>query len=173
MSCEWLHIMDGDGRTPLDRAFECTHRAVSEVMMQQERLDEAEARNEQGPPLHRAAFLGLNQAVRSLLHYEPDPNLRDLQGETALHKAVRTGNLAVAEELLPACDPNVLNADGLSPLHWACLLGMVEMADLLMRHGADPCLRSDGLDGLMPTDIAETMDYAELSELFCAREVFV
>ena len=64
MSGQWLHMMDAQGLTPLDRAFNSGHMALAELMLRQERLDSSEALKG-STPLHRAAALGLNEAVQS------------------------------------------------------------------------------------------------------------
>lgn len=172
MSGQWMHAMDAQGLTPLDRAFDMGHMAVPEMILRQELLDQSE--NLKGStPLHRAAALGLTEAVRSLLGYGGKPMDRDFQGETALHKAVRQGHKAIALLLIERCDVNTASSDGMTPLHWACLNGNQEMVELLLAHQADPWLRNECLDGLTPVDLATAMKYKELVRVLGARPTLV
>jgi ankyrin repeat protein len=171
MSVEWLHILDESGQTPLDRAFNSGHMALAELMLRQERDDHRESL-QRSTPLHRAAYLGLTDAVRSLMHFGANPNTRDAHGETALHKACRAGNVSVVEVLRERCDLNAVNGAGLTPLHWACLAGRADVAEYLLTHGADPCLRAAHLDGLSPLDLARLMGHDEIVLSLSARAAF-
>jgi ankyrin repeat protein len=172
MSGEWLYTMDRHGLTPLDRAFNSGHRALTEIMLQQHKEDQ-NASVSGDTPMHRAAHLGLTEAVRSLLHYGADPSARDSHGETTLHKAVREGCEEMVELLLERCDVNARCNLGMTPLHWACLNGHASIARLLLSHGADPHIVNDTVDGLTPLEIAEVMQYDEVSACFDKREVYV
>ena len=162
MKGDWLQKLDTTGRTPLDRAMGSGHRAVAEILLRQEREDQQQIL-QKAPPIHRAAYLGLTEAIRILVNYGVDPATKDELHETPLHKAVRLGYLETAEALLEHCDVNAVNAYGMTPLHWACITGNRDVAHLLIEHGADPNMRNDHLDGLTAFDMAEMMGYKELS----------
>ena len=169
MTNPWIHTMDETGRTPLDRAFESKHNVVAETML---RFDK-EAAAEQyrgGSALHRAALLGLRDALRTLLQFDADPLARDQLGETPLHKAVRGGSLAVVRELAPISDVNATNSMGMSPLHWAALTGREDIAAVLLQYGADPNMHDNSLDGLTPATLAEAMGYDGLCAVMACRE---
>lgn len=171
MNNDWLRTMDKDGMTPLDRAFRSGHMAVAEFMLEQDREDRAE--NLQGTnPLHRAACLGLTEAVRSLLGYGANPTTRDQYGENAMHKAARKGNLHVVEALAEVSDVNTKSSSGMTPLHWACLTGNAEVVRVLLQHGADPFLRNEAMDGLTPSDLATIMEYEDICQLLGAGLCF-
>lgn len=172
MNAKWLHTMDEDGKTPLDRAFSSGHMAIAEMMLHQEREEQATA-SQTAQPLHRAACLGLTEAVVSLLTYGANPTARDRMGETPLHKAVREGYLATVEALVEVSDLNIRSNAGMAPLHWACITGQVEMVRLLLENGADPCLRNEAMDGLTPVDLAALMGFEEICELLDQRPCFV
>jgi len=91
MGSEWLHTLDAEGRTPLDRAYKGGHPALAEMMLRQEKADLALALSSE-TPLHRAAYLGLASAVKSLITYGATDEAVDEFGETPLHKAVRQGH---------------------------------------------------------------------------------
>lgn len=164
--------MDASGRTPLDRAFDSDHMAIPEMMLRQERADHSESLKGSSP-LHRAASLGLTEAVRSLIRCGADAMGRDYQGEIPLHKAVRQGYRDTAAALLDHSDVNTASNEGMTPLHWACLTGDQDMAALLVRHGADRKIRNESLDGLTPRDLAVNMGYAEFVQQLGAQEIFV
>ena len=147
MQEKWLHQMDAEGQTPLDRAFESGHMALAELMLRQEKEDQIESLA-QSTPLHRAACLGLSDAVRSLVQYGADADVADGQGETALHKAVRAGHEPTAWLLVGRSDVNARSNQGMTPLHWACALGNADLASVLIRYGADPHLKNEAIDGL-------------------------
>jgi ankyrin repeat protein len=162
--------MDLAGQTPLDRAFNSGHMALAEAMLRQDRDDQKDSLR-RSTPLHRAACLGLSDAVRSLLSYGANPVACDGSGETPLHKAARAGNVEATEMLAELCDVNTKSNAGLTPLHWACLAGREEVAVVLVQHGADPHLSDEHLDGLSPIAIANVMGHTELARTLSLRLV--
>jgi ankyrin repeat protein len=113
--------------------------------------------------LHKAAFLGLQEAVKAILAEGANPNELDRQGETPLHKAAREGHFEVAKLLVEhGANVNVVSEFGLTPLHWVALNGRLGIANLLMNAGADPYLSDEYLDQLSPVDLAKIMDYDDL-----------
>lgn len=67
-----------------------------------------------------------------------DPNTVDPKGQTALHLAMRDGDLQVAEALLqqPNLNVNALNASAESPLMLAALRGRLDWCQRLLERGA-------------------------------------
>ena len=64
-----------------------------------------------------AAWESRDDIVRLLLEAGATVNLRDYQGDTALHKAVRSGNSDAIPILLQfGADPDLRNKDGKTPL---------------------------------------------------------
>ena len=173
MASEWLHTIDGEGLTPLDRAFNSGHMVVAELLLRQERMDEAEkAGDDDSQPLYRAAYFGLHRAVKCLLDHT-DPDQRDRHGETPLHKAVRGGSTETIALLTEVCDVNAESGDGMTALHWSALRGDLETAEILCEAGADPHMRNESLDGLSPRELASQMGYEELAVYLERREAFV
>lgn len=73
-------------------------------------------------PLHEAAHDGDVGKIQKLILQGCDPNQRDQDGETALHKAAsyRYGRRDVIEALVKlSADPNARNRRGETPLHLA------------------------------------------------------
>lgn len=88
-------------------------------------------------PLWRAARAGQVSQVESLVHSGP-LNVADIDGETALHAAVRSGNLLVVRAVLRGgADTSALNRSGVTPLHLAAQNNSVEIVEVLLAHGAN------------------------------------
>lgn len=87
----------------------------------------------------------LNAAMRDdgyrigvLLLRGGDPNVRDEQGQTPLHIALKDDGDKAVKSLLshPALDVNAVNAAGETPLMLAALRGRLDTARLLVQRGA-------------------------------------
>jgi cytohesin len=166
MITEWLYRVDEDCQTPLSRAAQTSHMALTELLLRQEAEDRAQSL-EGSSLLHKASSLGLDEATELLLSGKSDPNEFDKYGETPLHKAARHGHLHIAELLLrQGANPNVRNVFGLTPLHWIALNGRADIGELLLNSGADPFVADDYLDGLTPINLAEIMGYRQLAAMF-------
>ncbi|MBX3176515.1 MAG: ankyrin repeat domain-containing protein [Candidatus Hydrogenedentes bacterium] len=163
----WLHALDESGKTPLDRAFGSGHMALAEMMLRQVREDEKEL-EKKASPMHRAAYLGLTDAVQSLLRIGGDPTQVDSLNETPLHKAVREGHIATVAALLESCNVNAEGSMGMTPLHWACVTGNKDIVELLLTRGADPNKRDECIDGLTAAEMAEKLGYIEIVDLIRA-----
>lgn len=107
-------------------------------------------------PLHLAVLTRQPRIVRRLVLAGANPALRNFRGNTALHLACATGDLAAAKALtdpltpvernyllpgkkIPALPQNLeqRNYDGEMCLHIAAASGQVELVRLLLRLGAD------------------------------------
>lgn len=169
---EWMHIMDKEGLTPLDRAYQSNHLELAEFMLRVDRESHSESL-EGSTPMHRAAMLGLAEAVRALLRFGSQASARDQHGETPLHKAAREGHLSTVALLARVSDVNLGNHLGMTPLHWAALAGRRDVAKVLLECGADPSMPNVALDGVTPGRLAELMGYEELADLLNRRTSFV
>lgn len=87
-------------------------------------------------PLYRAIMCGHCEAARVLLSHGAQPNLRNRQGETALHQAVCSSVTLTKLLLEHDADPNLQQQDGDTPLHAAAFRGESEITKLLLSHGA-------------------------------------
>ncbi len=162
MDGKWLHEMDDEGRTPLDRAFSSGHRAIAEMMLAQDKEDRSAHEKAAAHPMHRAAYLGLAGAVQTLLSAGASPAELDELSETPLHKAAREGHVEAVRALAAVCDVNAVSGMGMTALHWATLAGNREVVEVLLEFGADPTIRSSAADGLTAKEMASTMDYDAL-----------
>eukprot|EP00658_Telonema_sp_P-2_P083801 TRINITY_DN9168_c0_g1_i2.p1 TRINITY_DN9168_c0_g1~~TRINITY_DN9168_c0_g1_i2.p1 ORF type:complete len:319 (-),score=62.59 TRINITY_DN9168_c0_g1_i2:334-1290(-) len=103
-------------------------------------------------PLTRA-LLGSQASLQLLIQNKADldfvptvmtPGEHGLDGQTALHLAVRRRMYTAAKLLLEnRADPNPRNSRQISPLMRAVELGDREMAAILVRAGADPRMKND------------------------------
>jgi uncharacterized protein len=90
------------------------------------------------PELHVAARNDHASTVMKLLLEGVDPNVRDKQGNTALHVAIREESGKAFEALLksPGTDVSAINQAGETPLMLAALKGELAWAKELVKRGA-------------------------------------
>jgi ankyrin repeat protein len=90
------------------------------------------------PEVSAAAKRGDERAVRALLGSHANINAAEPDGTTALHWAVRSGNLAVTEMLVHAgANVNAANRYGVTPLSLAAGDGNAPILGILIKAGAD------------------------------------
>jgi ankyrin repeat protein len=101
-----------------------------------------------------ASYRGDVELMREILAENPDKNIRDAIGATALHMAILQPNLEAVKLLLDnGYDPNArATSNGFTPLHNAVAANNVEAARLLLQYDADKKIKS--LEGLTPYDKA-------------------
>ena len=81
------------------------------------------------------------ELIAMLLEAGADPNIPDEGGDTALHKAAATGDIAVVKLLLDAqADINALTVWRYTPLTIAIFNEAEEVVALLLEAGADPTI---------------------------------
>ena len=166
MERDWLRTVDDQGLTPLARVTSCCHMALTEVLLRREAEDRSVSLSGSST-LHKAAYIGLPEAVSVILNDGSDPNARDKYGEAPLHKAARQGHEKVVALLLQnGADPNAADVFGLTPLHWTAMLGHIQITDSLLDNGADPDFLSEYLDYLSPEDLARIMGNIPVLDLF-------
>lgn len=121
-------------------------------------------------PLHVACCFGNTTAVKALLDYNADPNLRHKVGQTPLHYAARLGNESICQLLLsaPGVDPNLRNAIfKQTPLHIAVSEGHEPIVKLLLNHQNPPVnLNATDWRGYTAQDIAKAQGRISIEVLF-------
>jgi ankyrin repeat protein len=90
-------------------------------------------------PIHRASSGGHAVAVQRLIEGKANPNVRSVDGSTALHHACTTGNDAVVRVLSDVAHLDVDAADvgRATPLMAAALYGHATVVEALLRRKAD------------------------------------
>ncbi|KAJ3262342.1 hypothetical protein HK103_002783 [Boothiomyces macroporosus] len=105
--------------------------------------------------------------TKLLLHAGVKVDLKDGCGSTALHIAVRRGNLDVVIALvLNGADINCSGFNGWTPLHEAISYSHVLVTHYLLYKSADPSIKND--QGETPVDLAKRigLDEATIDTLF-------
>ncbi|HEY2572970.1 MAG TPA: ankyrin repeat domain-containing protein, partial [Verrucomicrobiaceae bacterium] len=86
-----------------------------------------------------AAMKGNKEAVRSLLQRKADVNAPQVDGTTALHWAVQSDDLEIADLLIRAgANVSAANREGAIPMQLAAINGNPAMIEKLIKAGADP-----------------------------------
>src|SRR2546426_6412466 len=86
-----------------------------------------------------AAMKRNKEAVRFLLQRKADVNATQIDGTTALHWAVRSDDLEIADLLIRAgANVSVANREGVTPIQLAALNGNAAMIEKLIKAGANP-----------------------------------
>ena len=86
-----------------------------------------------------AAMKGSRDAVRALLLRKADVNAPQIDGTTALHWAVRSDDLELADLLIRAgAHPSAANREGVTPMQLAAMNGSASMIVRLIKAGANP-----------------------------------
>jgi len=108
--------------------------------------------------LFSAARIGdLAEVKRLVIDCGVNPNIRDNDGWTPLHKASWNGNPEVVKLLLEhGADPNIRDNHGFTPLHYAAKDCHVDVVRVLLDHGADPTIRDN--DGRTPLEIGRNCE---------------
>ena len=118
--------------------------------------DETESEEKKFPPqaILFAAYQGNIDLILEILADDPDRNVRDALGSTALHLATLQPNPAVVKLLLDnGFDPNArATRNGNTPLHNAVAANNPDAARVLLSYQADKNIRN--LDGQTPYEKA-------------------
>lgn len=103
--------------------------------------------------LHTFALAGQIKFMDRLLENGFDVDLVDMDGQTALHKAIIGKKEAVISHLLrKGANPHVRDLDGATPLHYAVQVGAMQTVKLLIKYKVD--LNIADHDGWTPLHVA-------------------
>ena len=118
------------------------------------------------PEVVAAAKSADEAAVTALLRKHANARSAEPDGTTALHWAVRAGNMSMAQLLLHAgADANATNRYGITPLSLAASAGNAPMIGILLKAGADARKADAGLpDGERLLMLAARTDGVEAVE---------
>ena len=152
---------------PLEKTLEIVNLLLLEDMSL------ANARNCDGTtPLHIAALLYSDREIRNqiqqgdlkdiprllevLFSVGADPNIKNKEGNTALHEATLGEDEEVALLLIQSgADVNASNNEGVTPLCFASGMGLPRVVSALLERGANPNVRTEGMTPLhMATGIS-------------------
>jgi ankyrin repeat protein len=104
-----------------------------------------------------------------LLKAGVNPNSAPVDGNTALHYAVRNRSAAIVKALLAHADPSIQNADGASPLHRALFgrLASPEILESLVTANASMFIQD--AFGKTPFEMAAGLNCTEINKIFTDR----
>lgn len=110
---------------------------------------------------------GAEATVEFLLSRGINSDIRNMQGNTALHYAADSGDIKVIKALLRLmADANIKNEDGNTPLHMAAMNGNMAAVRLLVHYGGDFIVNNAGNSAadLAATDEIRDFIYQALVE---------
>ncbi|KAG6454089.1 ankyrin repeat domain-containing protein 39 [Manduca sexta] len=100
---EAVNAPDNSGYTALHYAARNGHVDICKTLLSNGALIDSQTRTGKATPLHKAAAAGKVEAVKFLIQSGANIRLQDIDGETALHKAVANKNFNLVDILLQAC----------------------------------------------------------------------
>ncbi len=115
-------------------------------------------------PLIYAVANNRKTAVEILMNYSPDPDIKTLSGEAALHIAAKNGNIDISELLIRNnADINIRDESNCTPLHFASIYNYYYLTDLLIYYEAE--IDPQTLDGTTPLMAAVWAGNAEIADI--------
>ncbi|MCF6284793.1 MAG: ankyrin repeat domain-containing protein [Candidatus Hydrogenedentes bacterium] len=164
--------MDKSGETPATRARKSGYTALAEMLLSQEREEEAKHADTRHPASDQDAYWGMSHSLHKLMDSEqnPPPVKPPSAKDTLLHRATCEGCKEKAQSLIEdGADVDEENDQGLTPLHLIALNGRCDLAELLLDHGANINQRENYTGKLTPMAVALLMGYDDLVEVMAAR----
>ena len=90
-----------------------------------------------------------------------DLNIKDYEGETALHRCAANYHTEIARMLIDAgADVNIQRNDGWTALHRCAYFNLPEISRMLLDAGADKTIPNN--DGKLPYELADNQELKEL-----------
>ncbi|KAL6055298.1 Transient receptor putative cation channel subfamily A member 1 [Balamuthia mandrillaris] len=165
-----INTRDRNGWTPLHVACSSGNVAMVELLLGQPGCDVKRLSVDGSTPLHYLVRHNPPEhmkhqyfaCIRRLVDMGCNPNLKNSNGDTALHYAASRGRenvlVFMVKELKTPC-LNALNNYGETPLHLAARMGDVGMATTLLSLGVDPSIIGDNGTAL---DVAKAGHHDEI-----------
>ncbi|XP_055902167.1 nuclear factor NF-kappa-B p110 subunit-like [Eupeodes corollae] len=126
--------------------------------------------NNRQTPLHVACLLDQSVYIRPLIGNNCDPNVQDIDGNTALHIAVRDNLLQCIEGLTSnitstKLNVNLPNNDGMTPLHLAIRKNNIDFVRILLLKCNASVKLANSLDGNNALHLAVQQENTEIIKL--------
>ncbi|KAI1286360.1 Ankyrin repeat domain-containing protein 7 [Halotydeus destructor] len=161
-----LDLVDGDGKTPLVKAIECSHSELVHYFVQSKASLNVADTEEGNTAIHVAINNGYVDGIGILLN-EPslDLNKFNFNKETPLHLLVKNPDLRnfYRQVIEQTASVNVQDDRNRSPLMVAATIGNREAVQMLIKQGADTNLTDS--NGLTASDLAKRNSHTELASL--------
>lgn len=119
------------------------------------------------PLTHLALEQGMEEMLIAFLEQKMDPEELNLDGETLLYSAVKSGKVSILPTLKKhGAKFDMIGPDGWSPIHHAIRAGHVEMLEALIKGGADVNrLSKHGEMSIAPISLALGEGRLEMADL--------
>nr|XP_033338849.1 ankyrin repeat domain-containing protein 39 [Megalopta genalis]XP_033338850.1 ankyrin repeat domain-containing protein 39 [Megalopta genalis] len=108
------NVVDSAGYTALHYAARNGHYEVCKMLLENGAAVNAQTPCGHAAALHRAAMQGHIDIVKLLLKFGANANLKDIDGYTALHKALAAGSVSVSKFLIMYTDLTLMTNNQLS-----------------------------------------------------------
>lgn len=108
------NVEDSAGYTALHYAARNGHYEVCKMLLENGATVNAQTRCGRATALHRAAMQGHIDIVQLLLKFGANANIKDIDGYTALHKALAAGSVPVCKFLIMYTDLTLVTNNQLS-----------------------------------------------------------
>lgn len=102
---------DSAGYTALHYAARNGHCKICNILLENDAAVNAQTRCGHATALHRAAMQSHSDIVELLLKFGANPNLKDADGYTALHKAIMARSTSVCKLLIPCTNLSLLSTN--------------------------------------------------------------
>ncbi|KPI93807.1 Ankyrin repeat domain-containing protein 39 [Papilio xuthus] len=105
---EIVNTVDNAGYSPLHYAARGGHVNICDILLRNGAIIDAETRSGKATPLHKAAAAGKITTVQFLIKNGARVDKQDIDGQTALHKAIQNKRYDLIKTLTDAC-PHINN----------------------------------------------------------------
>jgi ankyrin repeat protein len=137
--------------TPLWQAVNRNHGQIADELLRKGASPNSQRPVDLTTPLHMACFRGSSSLVYSLLKANAKVNIKDIEGNTAVHVAAKLPRPVACLQLLVehGASLDVRNNSQATPLHDAASAISVQAIRFLLQHGADVFAQNKGESTLL------------------------